>query len=101
MTPANRRRLLQSLLLLAVVYGLVSTVADGARSLTLRISDSRVKRVEVIQEGSMLATVEISGVPNEHTFRLPEGDYELRISGVSGILFSKRVHLDDDQEVLL
>ena len=101
MTPANRRRLIQALLLLALAFGLVSTLADGARSLTLKISDSRISRVEVIQEASILATVEISTVPNEHTFRLPVGTYELRVSGVGGMLFSKHVHLEDDQDVRL
>ena len=99
MTPANRRRLVQSLLLLALVFGLVNFVAGGARSLTLKVNDSRIKRVEVFQQAAMLATVEFSNVPNQHTFRLPEGTYELRGSGVDGILKSRHVQLDDDLEV--
>ena len=97
---ANRRRLIQAILFLVLVFGLVDTLADGARSLTLSIIDSRIERIEVVQGTDTMATLEFVTVPHEHVFRLPAGAYELRASGRDGLIKFKRIDLQDDKELV-
>ena len=99
MTKANRKRLIQALLVLALVFGLLSTLADGARSLSIQVHDNRVSRIEVLQRGAVIAFVEFGVVPNEHTFYLPAGEYELRGMSKKGVVKTEKVSLAESIEL--
>ena len=99
MTEQNRRHLLRAVLLIGFVFLISEALVSGRRTLTLKLEDQSIRRVELLLDDAVQAIVEFERVPNIHELDLPEAQYEIRVFRVGEQMQSRTVVPDKDQTV--
>ena len=102
MTVSTRRsKVIKAGLLLLIVYLVLNSMPTSLHTLSLDVSQSNIKRVELLVDDRVHASVVFDVLPNHHSFELPTGEYTLLISRLDGSRETRRVNLTSEMKIAL